>query len=100
MSAARSTSLARFPHPVEADILRASNTDASLSRSAYLPGIFTQFQLSFSRKIENHMAAVAMNYFAFNFIKIHSQHAARNSGDGRWRYEPPIRCVRSGRPAG
>jgi len=25
-----------------------------------------------SRKIENHMAAVALNYFACNFIKIHS----------------------------
>jgi hypothetical protein len=24
-----------------------------------------------SRKIENHMAAVAINYFAYNFIKIH-----------------------------
>ena len=26
----------------------------------------------FSRKIENHMAAVAINYFVYNFIKIHS----------------------------
>lgn len=26
----------------------------------------------FSRKVENHMAAVALNYFAYNFIKIHS----------------------------
>jgi hypothetical protein len=26
----------------------------------------------FSRKIENHMAAVALNYFAYNFIKIYS----------------------------
>ena len=25
-----------------------------------------------SRKIENHAAAVALNYFAYNFIKIHS----------------------------
>jgi hypothetical protein len=25
----------------------------------------------FSRKIESHMAAVAINYFAYNFIKIH-----------------------------
>lgn len=25
----------------------------------------------FSRKIENHEAAVALNYFAYNFIKIH-----------------------------
>jgi hypothetical protein len=26
----------------------------------------------FSRKIENHMAAVALNYFAYNSIKIHT----------------------------
>ena len=26
---------------------------------------------AFSRKIENHMAAVAIHYFAYNFIKIH-----------------------------
>ncbi len=25
----------------------------------------------FSRKLENHEAAVALNYFAYNFIKIH-----------------------------
>jgi hypothetical protein len=25
----------------------------------------------FSRRIENHLAAVAINYFAYNFIKIH-----------------------------
>ena len=25
----------------------------------------------FSRKMENHAAAVALNYFAYNFIKIH-----------------------------
>jgi hypothetical protein len=25
----------------------------------------------FSRKLENHMAAVAINYFAYNFYKIH-----------------------------
>jgi hypothetical protein len=26
----------------------------------------------FSRKLENHAAAVALNYFAYNFIKIQS----------------------------
>ena len=26
---------------------------------------------SFSRKLQNHEAAVALNYFAYNFIKIH-----------------------------
>ncbi len=31
----------------------------------------TRLSNGFSRKIENHMAAVAINYFAYNFIKIH-----------------------------
>ena len=34
-----------------------------------VPG-FPNFH-GFSRKIENHAAAVALNYFAYNFIKIH-----------------------------
>ena len=32
----------------------------------------TRLSNGFSRKIENHAAAVALNYFAYNFIKIHS----------------------------
>ncbi len=32
---------------------------------------YTRLSNGFSRKIENHMAAVALNYFAYNFIKIH-----------------------------
>jgi IS1 family transposase len=32
---------------------------------------YTRLSNGFSRKIENHMAAVAVNYFAYNFIKIH-----------------------------
>lgn len=31
----------------------------------------TRLSNGFSRKIENHAAAVALNYFAYNFIKIH-----------------------------
>ena len=31
---------------------------------------YTRLSNGFSRKIENHMAAVAINYFAYNFIKI------------------------------
>ena len=31
----------------------------------------TRLSNGFSRKIDNHMAAVAINYFAYNFIKIH-----------------------------
>jgi len=33
---------------------------------------YTGLSNGFSRKAENHMAAVALNYFAYNFIKIHS----------------------------
>jgi IS1 family transposase len=32
---------------------------------------YTRLSNGFSRKIENHSAAVALNYFAYNFIKIH-----------------------------
>jgi len=32
---------------------------------------FAIAQAGFSRKLENHAAAVALNYFAYNFIKIH-----------------------------
>jgi hypothetical protein len=32
---------------------------------------FTRLTNAFSKKIENHMAAVAPGYFAYNFIKIH-----------------------------
>jgi hypothetical protein len=33
---------------------------------------YTRLSNGFSRKIENHMAAVALNYFAYNFCKIHA----------------------------
>ena len=32
---------------------------------------YARLTLSFSRKMENHAAAVALSYFAYNFIKIH-----------------------------
>jgi hypothetical protein len=32
---------------------------------------YTRLSNGLSRKIENHAAAVALNYFAYNFIKIH-----------------------------
>jgi hypothetical protein len=32
---------------------------------------YTRFSNRFSRKIENPAAAVALNYFAYNFIQIH-----------------------------
>jgi hypothetical protein len=33
---------------------------------------YTRLTNAFSKKIENHAAAVALGYFAYNFIKIHS----------------------------
>jgi hypothetical protein len=33
---------------------------------------YTRLSNGFSRKIENHAAAVALNYFAYNFIKTHT----------------------------
>ncbi len=33
---------------------------------------FTRLTNAFSKKIENHAAAVALGYFAYNFIKVHS----------------------------
>ena len=33
---------------------------------------YTRLSNGFSRKVENHMAVVAINYFAYNFIKVHS----------------------------
>jgi hypothetical protein len=32
---------------------------------------YTRLSNGFSRKLENHGAAVALNYFAYNFIRIH-----------------------------
>ena len=32
---------------------------------------YTRLSNGFSRKIENHAAAVALNFFAYSFIKIH-----------------------------
>ena len=32
---------------------------------------YTRLSNGFSRNVENHWAAVALNYFAYNFIRIH-----------------------------
>jgi hypothetical protein len=32
---------------------------------------YTRLTNAFSRKLENHIASVALGYFAYNFIKIH-----------------------------
>ncbi len=33
---------------------------------------YTRLRNGFSRKMENHAAATALNYFAYNFVKIHN----------------------------
>ena len=40
-------------------------------RFALPPRRYTRLSNGFSRKLENHAAAKALNYFAYNFIKIH-----------------------------
>jgi len=32
---------------------------------------YTRLSKGFSRKVENHASAVALNYFAYNFFQIH-----------------------------
>jgi hypothetical protein len=48
--------------------MKAENPAAGVTHSRFsnAGGCF-----HFSRKLENHAAAVALNYFAYNFIKIH-----------------------------
>ena len=41
------------------------------SGSGLLLRRYTRLSNGFSRKLENHAAATALNYFAYNFIKIH-----------------------------
>jgi len=41
------------------------------TRSAHLESSGNSLSNGFSRKLENHAAATALNYFAYNFIKIH-----------------------------
>jgi hypothetical protein len=50
---------------------------------------YTRLSNGFSRKLENHGAAVALNYFAYNFIKIHRT-LRIVSGDGCWRHRSVV----------
>jgi len=38
---------------------------------SHYDGRYTRLSNGFTRKLENHAAATALNYFAYNFIKIH-----------------------------
>ena len=60
---------------------------------------YTRLRNGFSRKVENHAAAVAINYFAYNFIQIH-RYTPRVSGHGRRRNGSGVECRRFGSPLG
>ncbi len=45
---------------------------------------FTRLTNGFSKKLENHIAAVALHFFYYNFIKTHGT-VLDDSGNGRWR---------------
>jgi IS1 family transposase len=44
---------------------------------------YTRLSNGFSRKLENHFAATALNYFAYNFIQIHSSLRTSPCSSGR-----------------
>jgi hypothetical protein len=54
------------PKHISTSYVECQNWTARTSMRRY-----TRLSNGFSRKIENHAAAVALNYFAYNFIKIH-----------------------------
>ena len=60
---------------------------------------YTRLSNGFSRKLENHAAAVALNYFAYNFIKIHRTLKVI-SGDGGRRNDQALGSERFSRPVG
>ena len=59
---------------------------------------YTRLSNGFSRKLENHEAAVALNYFVYNFIRIHRT-LASDASDGGRRDEQTLGSVRFGRLA-
>jgi hypothetical protein len=50
---------------------------------------YTRLSNGFSRKLENHAAAIALNYFAYNFIKIHRT-LRMTPAIGRWRHRSAV----------
>ena len=54
------------PEHISTSSVERQNWSVSTSMRRY-----TRLSNGFSRKIENQTAAVAINYFAYNFIKIH-----------------------------
>ena len=60
---------------------------------------YTRLSNGFSRKLENHAAATALNYFAYNFIQ-DSSYTARESGNGGWCHGSAVERRGSGCPLG
>lgn len=54
------------PDHISTSFVERQNWSVRMSMRRY-----TRLSNGFSRKIENHMAAVAINYFAYNCIKVH-----------------------------
>lgn len=56
---------------------------------------YTRLSNGFSRKLRNHQAAVALNYFAFNFVRIrrttaHQSAMAAGVTDRLWDVSDPV----------
>jgi len=68
--------IAAIPQPVTGDPDPAHISTSFVERQNWTVRTtmrrYTRLSNGFSRRIENHMAAVALNYFAYNLIKIHS----------------------------
>jgi len=60
---------------------------------------YTRLSNGFSRKLANHAAATALNYFAYNFIKI-SSYTADKSSNGGWRHRSAVERRGLGSPLG
>jgi len=63
---------------------------------------YTRLSNGFSRKLQNHAAATALNYFAYNFIKIHrtlrmspAMALASQIGSGTWQTWLPLGVIRA-----
>jgi hypothetical protein len=55
---------------------------------------YTRLTNAFSKKIENHSAAGALGYFAYNFVKIHRTLACY-ACNGRWRHRSAVGSIGS-----
>ena len=50
---------------------------------------FTRLTNGFSKKLENHIAAVSLHFMYYNFVRIH-QTFANHSGYGGWHHESSL----------